>query len=127
MTYSFGIKSVKKMTGVHPALKKVLYRAIEITDVDFSIIEGVRTLERQKQLVASGASKTLNSRHLSGHAVDIAPYVEGEIRWDWPLYHRLAKVMKTAAKEIGVPVQWGGDWIRFKDGPHWQLPWGKYP
>lgn len=127
MTYSFGIKSVKKMTGVHPALKKVLYRAIEITDVDFSIIEGVRTLERQKQLVASGASKTLNSRHLSGHAVDIAPYVEGEIRWDWPLYHRLAKVMKTAAKEVGVPVQWGGDWIRFKDGPHWQLPWGKYP
>jgi len=127
MAYSFGIKSVKKMTGVHPALKKVLYRAIEITDVDFSIIEGVRTLERQKQLVASGASKTLNSRHLSGHAVDIAPYVEGEIRWDWPLYHRLAKVMKTAAKEIGVPVQWGGDWIRFKDGPHWQLPWGKYP
>lgn len=127
MTYSFGIKSVKKMTGVHPSLKKVLYRAIEITDVDFSIIEGVRTLERQKQLVASGASKTLNSRHLSGHAVDIAPYVEGEIRWDWPLYHRLAKVMKTAAKEIGVPVEWGGDWIRFKDGPHWQLPWGKYP
>ena len=127
MAYSFGIKSVKKMTGVHPALKKVLYRAIELTDVDFSIIEGVRTLERQKQLVASGASKTLNSRHLSGHAVDIAPYVEGEIRWDWPLYHRLAKVMKTAAKEIGVPVQWGGDWIRFKDGPHWQLPWGKYP
>jgi peptidoglycan L-alanyl-D-glutamate endopeptidase CwlK len=127
MTYSFGIKSVKKMTGVHPALKKVLYRAIEITDVDFSIIEGVRTLERQKHLVASGASKTLNSRHLSGHAVDIAPYVEGEIRWDWPLYHRLAKVMKTASKEIGVPVQWGGDWIRFKDGPHWQLPWGKYP
>jgi len=127
MAYSFGIKSVKKMTGVHPALKKVLYRAIEITDVDFSIIEGVRTLERQKQLVASGASKTLNSRHLSGHAVDIAPYVDGEIRWDWPLYHRLAKVMKTAAKEIGVPVQWGGDWIRFKDGPHWQLPWGKYP
>jgi len=127
MAYSFGIKSVKKMTGVHPALKKVLYRAIEITDVDFSIIEGVRTLERQKQLVASGASKTLNSRHLSGHAVDIAPYVEGEIRWDWPLYHRLAKVMKTASKEIGVPVEWGGDWIRFKDGPHWQLPWGKYP
>jgi len=127
VTYSFGIKSVNKMTGVHPSLKKVLYRAIEITDVDFSIIEGVRTLERQKQLVASGASKTLNSRHLDGHAVDIAPYVEGEIRWDWPLYHRLAKVMKTAAKEIGVPIEWGGDWIRFKDGPHWQLPWGKYP
>ena len=127
MTYSFGIKSVTKMTGLHPDLKKVLYRAIELTDTDFSIIEGLRTLERQKQLVASGASKTLNSRHLDGHAVDIAPYVGGEIRWDWPLYYKLAKAMKAAAKEVGVPVEWGGDWIRFKDGPHWQLPWGKYP
>ena len=127
MTYSFGIKSVTKMTGLHPDLKKVLYRAIELTDTDFSIIEGLRTLERQKQLVASGASKTLNSRHLDGHAVDIAPYVGGEIRWDWPLYYKLAKAMKAAAKEVGVPIEWGGDWIRFKDGPHWQLPWGKYP
>ena len=127
MTYSFGIKSVAKMTGLHPDLKAVLYRAIELTDVDFSIIEGLRTLERQKQMVASGASKTLNSRHLDGHAVDIAPYVGGEIRWDWPLYYKLAKAMKAAAKEVGVPIEWGGDWIRFKDGPHWQLPWGKYP
>lgn len=127
MTYSFGIKSVTKMTGLHPDLKKVLYRAIQLTDVDFSIIEGLRTLERQKQMVASGASKTLNSRHLDGHAVDIAPYVGGEIRWDWPLYYKLAKAMKAAAKEVGVPIEWGGDWIRFKDGPHWQLPWGKYP
>ena len=127
MTYSFGIKSVTKMTGLHPDLKKVLYRAIEITDVDFSIIEGLRTLERQKQMVASGASKTLNSRHLDGHAVDIAPYVGGEIRWDWPLYYKLAKAMKAAAREVGVPIEWGGDWLRFKDGPHWQLPWGKYP
>jgi len=127
MTYSFGIKSVTKMTGLHPDLKKVLYRAIQLTDVDFSIIEGLRTLERQKQMVASGASKTLNSRHLDGHAVDIAPYVGGEIRWDWPLYYKLAKAMKAAPKEVGVPIEWGGDWIRFKDGPHWQLPWGKYP
>ena len=127
MTYSFGIKSVAKMTGLHPDLKAVLYRAIELTDVDFSIIEGLRTLERQKQMVASGASKTLNSRHLDGHAVDIAPYVGGEIRWDWPLYYKLAKAMKAAAKEVGVPIEWGGDWLRFRDGPHWQLPWGKYP
>jgi len=126
MTYSFGIKSVTKMTGLHLDLKKVLYRAIQLTDVDFSIIEGLRTLERQKQMVASGASKTLNSRHLDGHAVDIAPYVGGEIRWDWPLYYKLAKAMKAAAKEVGVPIEWGGNWV-FKDGPHWQLPWGKYP
>lgn len=127
MTYSFGVKSLTKMAGLHPDLKKVLYRAIQLTDVDFSIIEGLRTLERQKQLVASGASKTLNSRHLDGHAVDIAPYVNGEIRWDWPLYHKIAKAMKAAAKEVGVPIEWGGDWLRFKDGPHWQLPWKQYP
>jgi peptidoglycan L-alanyl-D-glutamate endopeptidase CwlK len=127
MTYSFGAKSLSKMAGLHPDLKKVLYRAIQLTEVDFSIIEGLRTLERQKQLVASGASKTLNSRHLDGHAVDIAPYVNGEIRWDWPLYNKLAKAMKAAAKEVGVPIEWGGDWLRFKDGPHWQLPWKQYP
>jgi peptidoglycan L-alanyl-D-glutamate endopeptidase CwlK len=127
MTYSFGAKSLSKMTGLHPDLKKVLHRAIQLTEVDFSIIEGLRTLERQKQLVASGASKTLNSRHLDGHAVDIAPYVNGEIRWDWPLYNKLAKAMKAAAKEVGVPIEWGGDWLRFKDGPHWQLPWKQYP
>jgi peptidoglycan L-alanyl-D-glutamate endopeptidase CwlK len=125
--YAFGIKSLGKMAGLHPDLKRVLYRAIELTEVDFSIIEGLRTLERQKQLVASGASKTLNSRHLDGHAVDIAPYVNGEIRWDWPLYNKLAKAMKAAAKEVGVPIEWGGDWLRFKDGPHWQLPWKQYP
>jgi peptidoglycan L-alanyl-D-glutamate endopeptidase CwlK len=127
MTYSFGAKSLSKMTGLHPDLKKVLHRAIQLTEVDFSIIEGLRTLERQKQLVASGASKTLNSRHLDGHAVDIAPYMNGEIRWDWPLYNKLAKAMKAAAKEVGVPIEWGGDWLRFKDGPHWQLPWKRYP
>jgi peptidoglycan L-alanyl-D-glutamate endopeptidase CwlK len=125
--YAFGIKSLGKMAGLHPDLKRVLYRAIQLTEVDFSIIEGLRTLERQKQLVASGASKTLNSRHLDGHAVDIAPYVNGEIRWDWPLYNKLAKAMKAAAKEVGVPIEWGGDWLRFKDGPHWQLPWKQYP
>ena len=115
------------MVGLHPDLKKVLNRAIQTTDLDFTIIEGLRTLERQKDLVVAGASKTLNSRHLDGHAVDIAPFVGGEVRWDWPLYHRLAKVVKAAAKEVNVPIEWGGDWIRFKDGPHWQLPWKRYP
>ena len=123
----FGPRSQTRMVGLHPDLKKVLNRAIQTTDLDFTIIEGLRTLERQKDLVVAGASKTLNSRHLDGHAVDIAPFVGGEVRWDWPLYHRLAKVVKAAAKEVNVPIEWGGDWIRFKDGPHWQLPWKRYP
>lgn len=122
MGYVLGAKSKEKLKGVHPALVKVIERAIQITPVDFAVIEGIRTVERQKQLVAQGASKTMASRHISGHAVDIAPYIGGEIRWDWPLYKRIAPAVKQAAKEVGVSIEWGGDWRTFKDGPHWQLP-----
>ncbi|WP_319413852.1 M15 family metallopeptidase [uncultured Cohaesibacter sp.] len=100
--------------------------------MDFTVLEGVRTYARQKRLVAAGASKTMNSRHLVtgdgyGHAVDIAPYVHGAVSWDWPLYYRLAPAVKRAAEELSVPIEWGGDWRSFKDGPHWQLPWKEYP
>jgi peptidoglycan L-alanyl-D-glutamate endopeptidase CwlK len=81
----------------------------------------------QKLLKAKGASRTLRSRHLTGHAVDLAVSVRGQIRWDWPLYAKLAKAMKAAAKAEKVPLEWGGDWTSFKDGPHFQLPWAKYP
>jgi len=127
MTHTFGARSLTRMVGIHPDLKKVMNRAIEITTIDFTVLEGLRTLEKQKQLVASGASKTLNSRHLDGHAIDIAPFVGGEVRWDWPLYKQLAIIVKQAAKDVGVSIEWGGDWIRFRDGPHWQLGWKKYP
>jgi peptidoglycan L-alanyl-D-glutamate endopeptidase CwlK len=127
MAYSFGARSLSRLVGLHPDLRKVMDRAIATTDIDFTILEGLRTLDRQKQLVLSGASKTLNSRHLDGHAVDIAPLVDGEIRWDWPLYKRLSVIVKKAAQDVGVPIEWGGDWTKFKDGPHWQLPWKKYP
>ena len=123
----FGDRSISRMAGLHPDLKKVMNQAILATDLDFTVLEGLRTLERQKQMVETGASTTLNSRHLDGHAVDIAPFVGGEVRWDWPLYYRLAVIVKAAAKEVGVPIEWGGDWKTFKDGPHWQLPWAKYP
>jgi peptidoglycan LD-endopeptidase CwlK len=119
--------SIKNMAGIHPDLRRVLNRALQETAVDFRVIEGLRTLARQKQLVASGASQTLRSRHLTGHAVDIVPMVGGKISWDWPLYHRLAPAMKLAAQAENVPLEWGGDWKTFKDGPHWQLPWSAYP
>lgn len=98
--------------------------AIQRTEIDFAITEGVRTLRRQKELVAAGASKTLNSRHLDGHAVDIVAYVGNEARWDWPLYAKLAKTIKKAADDCRIPIEWGGEIFgdRFKDGPHFQLP-----
>lgn len=128
MTYTLGARSLARLEGVHPDLVRVIKRAIKHTAVDFTVLEGLRTLERQKLLVAQGASRTLKSRHLTGHAVDIAPVIDGEVRWDWPLYHQLAGVVKAAAKDEGVTVEWGGDWTGgFKDGPHWQLPWKLYP
>lgn len=114
-------RSEKNLTGVHDKLVSVVRRAADVTDIDFVVIEGLRTVERQKELVAKGASKTMNSKHITGHAVDIAPVIGGEIRWDWPLYHKLAVIVKQAAKDMGVTVTWGGDWRNFADGPHWEI------
>jgi len=124
--------SEKRLKGVHPDLVKVVRRAAEITTTDFVVTCGLRTLAEQRRLVAAGASKTLKSRHLPGtgglsHAVDLAAVLGGKVRWDWPLYHRLAAAMKQAAAELKVPLEWGGDWKTFKDGPHFQLPWSNYP
>lgn len=119
--------SKRNLKGVHADLVRVVERAIKLTTVDFRVTEGLRTLARQKQLRAAGASQTLNSRHLTGHAVDLAAMVGGKIRWDWPLYYELAEAMKDASVQVSVPIEWGGDWKSFKDGPHFQLPWAKYP
>lgn len=120
-------KSLDRLTGVHPDLVRVVKRAIEITTVDFAVLEGVRSKARQEQLVRAGASQTMNSRHITGHAVDLGAYVSGSVRWDWPLYHKIADAVKQAAAELGVPIEWGGDWRTFKDGPHFQLPHKEYP
>lgn len=117
---------ILKLRGVHPDLVKIVNELARITTIEFTILEGLRTVERQKQLVASGASTTMKSRHITGHAVDIAPKLNGAISWDWPLYRKLAPIIKQAAKNVNVPIEWGGDWVKFKDGPHWQLPWAKY-
>lgn len=127
MSYKLGKVSLSRLIGVHPDLVAVVKRAIELTEIDFTVTEGLRDIERQKKLLATGASKTMKSRHLTGHAVDLAALVDGRIRWDWPLYDKLAKAMKAAAAELNIPVEWGGDWKTFKDGPHFQLPWKRYP
>jgi peptidoglycan L-alanyl-D-glutamate endopeptidase CwlK len=127
MTYSFGTRSQKRLEGVHPDLVRVMKLAISRSPIDFTIIEGLRTVEQHRRYFAAGATRTMNSRHLTGHAIDIAPYLDGQVRWDWPLYHKIAPVVKAAAAELGVPITWGGDWRSFKDGPHWELPWKVYP
>ena len=127
MSFNFGSRSRANLIGVHPDLVKVAKRAIKITEVDFTVTEGVRTKERQAALVAAGASTTMNSRHLTGHAIDVAALIGAEIRWDWPLYTKIAKAMKQAANELNVAIKWGGDWKSFKDGPHFELDRKVYP
>lgn len=125
--YQLGPRSKQRLKGVHPDLVRVVERAIEITTVDFTVLEGLRSPERQKALVEIGASQTLNSRHITGHAVDLGAWVGDEVRWDWPLYHKIAAAMKDAAKQEGVKIVWGGDWRSFKDGPHFELDRKAYP
>ena len=131
----FKQSSLSKLKGVHPDLVRVVKRcAADWSDKQFTfgITCGVRTLEEQKVLVSKGASKTLKSRHIPApngfsHAIDVVALIDGAVRWDWPLYDKIAVAMKKAAKAEKVPIEWGGDWVSFKDGPHYQLPWESYP
>lgn len=154
MTFNLGEKSLKELNGVHEDLVAVVKRAIELTVQDFSVHDGIRTLEEQKKLVESGASQTLESRHITGHAVDLVPYVNGKLRWEWGPIYKIADAVRTAAKELDIPIRWGGAWdidftksedipedlvadytaLRkkagkkaFLDGPHFELPKAKYP
>lgn len=124
MGYTLGPRSRDNLEGVHTDLQRVVERAIEITDKDFTVIEGLRDIERQRELVNTGKSTTMNSRHLTGHAVDIAPW---PISWEWEGFYPIADAMKTAADELGVSLEWGGDWKSFPDGPHFQLSRKAYP
>lgn len=125
--------SLQKLKKVHPHLAAVVKRAAEISPVPFIVTCGIRTIEEQKRLVAAGASRTMRSRHLPGknglsHAVDLAPVLNGKVRWDWPLFHKLNEAMTKAAKDCKVTgLEWGGHWRSFRDGPHWQLSWIRYP
>ena len=121
MTFKLSEKSLRRLEGVHPDLVRVVKRAIEITPVDFLVVEGLRTKERQAYLLDAGKSRTMNSYHLTGHAVDIAPIVDGKVSWAWKHYYPLADAMFDAAKELGIKVEWGGRWRTFPDAPHWQI------
>lgn len=153
MTFVLGTKSRANLLGVHPRLVSVVELAITYTPVDFGVHEGLRTLERQKAYVAAGVSRTLNSKHLKqadgyGHAVDLVPYIDGQLRWEWPPIYHIAAAVRKASIDVGVELVWGGVWDRttselsysadgikrdvaeyckrhpgpdFLDGPHFQL------
>lgn len=125
--FSLSRSSLAKLGGVHPDLVKVVKRAIETTKIDFGITEGLRSVNRQKELFAAGKSKTMLSRHLTGHAVDVAAYKDGKISWDFDLYEKIADAMLSAGAEFDIPIVWGGLWEKFPDGCHFELHKGKYP
>jgi len=154
MTYQLGRRSRAELQGVHPDLVRVVERAIEITAQDFAVHDGIRTEDEQRDLVARGASKTMRSRHLTGHAVDLVPYIQGRLRWKWAPIYRVVEAVRQAARELAIPIVWGCCWDRdlrgedgppeevaaryrarrkargrraFMDGPHVQLPHDQYP
>ncbi|RSE96903.1 M15 family metallopeptidase [Achromobacter aegrifaciens] len=127
-SFQLSQRSLKRLVGVHPDLVAVVKLANERTLVDFTVIEGARTLAQQRENVAKGVSQTMASYHLPqvdglAHAVDLAPLVNKAIPWnDWQAFADLAGGVKACAAELGVPVEWGGDWKTLKDGPHFQIP-----
>lgn len=154
MTFKLSKRSLRNLEGVHPALVEVVRHAIQLSTVDFMVAEGRRTVERQRQLFKAGATRTMNSRHLTGHAVDLAAWVGGGVRWDWPLYPQIAEAMRAAADVEKVRLVWGGCWDTplaeihgtcaeaaedytarrraegrrsFIDGPHYELDREAYP
>ncbi len=122
--FKWSARSLREMEGIHPDLRAVCDRALELSEVDFVITDGRRTKAEQAQHVANGASKTMNSRHLTGCAIDFAPLVHGKVRWEFAYCRQVANAFKAAAKELGIPIIWGGDWTRFRDGPHIELAAG---
>lgn len=117
MTYSLGPKSLQELQGVHPRLVECVTRAIAISSQDFGVHDGLRTLAEQRTYLASGVSKTMNSKHLRqpdgfSHAVDLVPYINGQLRWEWPPIFVIASAMFAAAHEVRLGLVWGGVWDR---------------
>lgn len=152
--FKLDTKSLKELDGVHADLVAVVTRAIALSVQDFAVHDGVRTIEEQKRMVESGAAQTMDSRHLTGHAVDLVPYVNGKLRWEWEPIYRIADAVRIAARELAIPLRWGAAWDidfttseslpenivsdyakrrreagkkAFLDGPHFELPKASYP
>ena len=152
--FVFSKASIGRLVGVHPDLTRVVNRALDLSEVDFSVGEGVRTKEQQAEYVRTGKSRTMDSRHLTGHAVDLWAFVDDKINWDWAHYFKIAEAVQRAAIELETPIVWGGVWDKlindvgpnlelahnmyterrrlagkrvFADGPHFELSREEYP
>lgn len=121
MAWKLGKKSLERLAGVKEPLQNVIKSSIVDSPYDFSITCGMRTVEEQKVLVATGKSKTMKSKHLTGDAVDIAVFVDGKLTWELKYYKAVATHIKKVAAKLGIKITWGGDWQSFIDGPHFQL------
>lgn len=122
----FSERSYTNLKGVNPKLIAVATLALKLSPVDFVVTEGLRTVARQRQLVAEGASRTMNSKHLEGRAIDVAALSGGVVSWNFELYRQIASAFKQAAAQLGVSIEWGGEiWPTLKDGPHFQLKDGE--
>ena len=114
MTFRFGSTAKAKLDTVNPKLAEVAEAALALSDIDFGITEGLRTMEKQQQLVKEGASKTLKSKHLTGNAIDIVAYVDGKVTWELQYYEKIAQSFKIAKDDVGVQIRWGGNWNGYK-------------
>jgi len=141
MSFVFSQRSLDKLEGVHEDLVKIAHRAIELSSQDFSITCGLRTRAEQARLVDIGKSQTMDSRHLTGHAIDVVPY---PVSWDWEKFFPIADAFIKASHQLDTPLRWGGNWrvhdLRkwhgtarllnqkysgsFPDGPHMEIPRG---
>lgn len=121
MTFKLGTRSLSNLVGVHEDLQKVMHSSITSSPYDFVITEGLRSPARQQRLVDERKSRTMNSRHLTGHAIDLAVLVDGRAIWDIKEYQELALHIKAVAKELKIPIVWGGDWKTFVDAVHYEL------
>jgi peptidoglycan L-alanyl-D-glutamate endopeptidase CwlK len=120
MTFKLSKRSLSKLEGVDERLVAVVRYAITETKIDFGVIEGVRSMERQRELVAKGASQTMRSRHLDGEAVDLMAYIGSRGSWELNLYDDIAEAMKAGALACDVGIKWGAAWtvpdLRFWEG-----------
>lgn len=119
--FKFSTRSLKAMAGVHPDLVKVAYRALELSTIDFIVTEGLRSEERQRYYISIGASRTMKSNHLTGRALDTVAWTGGHVSYGEKDMKQIAAAFKAASKELGIPVDWGGDWKSFQDTPHFEL------
>lgn len=125
--FRWSVRSKREMEGIHKDLRAVTDLALQLSPYDFIITDGKRTLAEQRKHVANGASRTMKSRHLTGHAVDFVAIVNGKVTYKEQYMREIAAAFKAAAKQLGIPIVWGGDWKSFQDTPHIELSKAKYP